>query len=73
MENSLAMEMLQELKRSSKRKDVIIVILIIAFLLSNVAWLMYESQFEEQTIQEQTIENEEGLNNANINQEIGEW
>lgn len=72
MENSLAMEMLQELKRSSKRKDVIIVILIIAFLLSNVAWLMYESQFEEQTIQEQTIENEEGLNNANINQEIGE-
>lgn len=72
MENSLAMEMLQELKRSSKRKDIIIVILIIAFLLSNVAWLMYESQFEEQTIQEQTIENEEGLNNANINQEIGE-
>ena len=49
-ENTLAMEMLKELKRSGTRKFVIIVILIIALIGTNIGWLLYESQFE--TVQE---------------------
>lgn len=46
MEKSLAMEMLEELKRANKRNFAIIVVLIIAFVGSNIGWLIYESQYE---------------------------
>ena len=54
-DQSLALEMLSELKKSSKRWFVISIILLVALVISNVAWLIYESQWEE-TTETQTIE-----------------
>lgn len=54
-ENTLAFEMLRELKKSAKRKFIIIVILIIALIGTNVGWLMYNSQFEVVADTEETI------------------
>lgn len=44
-EQSLALEMLSELKKSSKRWFVISIVLLIALVISNVGWLIYESSF----------------------------
>ena len=69
--DNLAMEMLSELKRSSRRKDIIIIILIITLILSNLAWLGYESQFEEVAdVKEQVIEDVDNNENTTFNQEI---
>ena len=54
-EQSLALEMLAELKKSSKRWFLVSIILLIALVETNVAWLIYESQWEE-TTETQTIE-----------------
>ena len=51
-QGTLAMELLHELKKSSKRNFIIAIILLIALVLSNLAWLIYESQY--QTVTEQT-------------------
>ena len=51
-ETSFAMEMLQELKKSSQRKFIIIIILIIAFVTTNTGWLLYNAQFETVTEEE---------------------
>ena len=45
-EQSLALEMLAELKKSSKRWFVISIILLVALVISNVGWLLYGSTFE---------------------------
>lgn len=45
-EQSLALEMLSELKKSSKRWFVISIVLLIALVISNVGWLIYETSFE---------------------------
>lgn len=45
-EQSLALEMLSELKKSSKRWFVISIILLVALVISNIGWLIYESSFE---------------------------
>ena len=45
-ESSLAFEMLRELKKSGQRKFIIIVILIIALVGTNLAWLIRENSFE---------------------------
>lgn len=45
-EQSLALEMLSELKKSSKRWFVVSIVLLIALVISNVGWLIYESSFE---------------------------
>ena len=42
-EQSLALEMLAELKKSSKRWFVISIILLVALVVSNIGWLIYES------------------------------
>ena len=61
-EQTLALEMLQEMKVENKRKNVIIKILIalnlcflIALVGSNVGWLIFESQIETAT-ETQTVE-----------------
>lgn len=54
-DQSLALEMLSELKKSSKRWFVISIVLLIALVISNVGWLIYESQWEEVT-ETQTVE-----------------
>ena len=48
-EQSLALEMMTELKKTSKRWFVISVILLVALILTNVGWFIYESQWEEVT------------------------
>lgn len=45
-EKSLATEMLHELKAQSKRKDIIIVILIGVILAMIIGFFIYENQFE---------------------------
>lgn len=67
-EKSLAMEMLQELKKANKRNFAIIVILLVALVGSNIAWLIYESQFE--TVVDETVQTVESsdLDNTSITQ-----
>ena len=69
-ENSLAMEMLRELKKSAQRKFVIIVILIISLIGTNVGWLIYESQFETMSEYDQTIEDIDTPTNSDFTQTI---
>lgn len=65
-EQTLALEILSELKKSSKRWFVISIVLLIALVISNVGWLIYESQWEE-TTETQTIEQyQEDTNNSNM-------
>ena len=65
-EQSLALEMLSELKKSSKRWFVISIVLLIALVISNVGWLIYESQWEEVT-ETQTIEqHQDDTDNSNM-------
>lgn len=70
-EQSLALEMLSELKKTTKRWFVVSIILLIALVGTNVAWLIYESQWEyasEETIQ--TIEDVDNPDNSNFTQHI---
>ena len=69
--DTLATEMLKEMKASSKRKDIIIMVLIAIILISNIAWLVYESQFETISDQEQVIDTENSSNSIYI-QTLGE-
>ena len=71
-ENTLAMEMLKELKKSGQRKFIIIVILIIALIGTNVGWLIYESQFETVVEDETTqyIEDIDTPTNTNFTQTL---
>ena len=68
-EKSIAMEMLQELKRANKRNFAIIVILLVALVGSNIAWLVYESQYEvvAETESIQSIEGSD-IDNTEITQ-----
>ena len=70
-EQSLALEILSELKKTTKRWFVVSIILLIALVGTNVAWLIYESQWEyasEETTQ--TIEDVDNPNNSNFTQHI---
>ena len=65
-EQTLALEMLSELKKSTKRWFVISIILLVALVTTNVAWLIYESQWEE-TTETQTVEqHQEDTDNSNM-------
>lgn len=69
-DQSLALEMLSELKKSSKRWFVISIVLLIALVISNVGWLIYESQFETIVDTEQTIDDINNTNNTNFTQSM---
>ena len=45
-EQTLALEMLSELKKTTKRWFVVSIILLIALVGTNVAWLVYELSFD---------------------------
>lgn len=49
-------EIIVDMKRSSKRNFIIIIVLIILLFASNLAWLIYENQYETvsnyETVQE---------------------
>ena len=70
-EQTLALEMLSELKKTTKRWFVVSIILLIALVGTNVAWIIYESQWEyasEETTQ--TIEDVDNPDNSNFTQHI---
>ena len=75
-EKTLALEMLKELKAQSKRKDIIIIILIGVILAMIIGFFIFENQFETVS-DETTTEYSQGAdtdgNNSPINQNIGEW
>lgn len=47
MEQNLATEIFHELKRTIKRLWILVIFFALALFLSNLAWLVYESQWEE--------------------------
>ena len=67
-EQSLALEMLSELKKSSKRWFVISIVLLIALVVSNIGWLLYESTFE--TVYEDSTQETYYTDNSTITQHI---
>lgn len=70
-DQTLAFEMLSELKKSSKRWFTISIVLLVALVVSNVSWLIYESSFE--TVYEdstQYIEDIDNTINTNFTQHI---
>ena len=67
-EQSFALEMLSELKKSTRRWFVISIILLIALIVTNVSWIIYESQFK--TIVEDNTQETYYTNDSNITQNI---
>ena len=67
-EQSLALEMLAELKKSSKRWFVISIILFVVLVVSNIGWLLYESTFE--TVYEDSTQETYYTDNSTITQHI---
>ena len=65
-EQSLALEMLLELKKSSKRWFVVSIILLIALVGTNVSWLIYESSFETVTETQTVEQHQEDTDNSNM-------
>jgi len=68
-QNSLALEMLKELKHQSKRWFIIAIIELIIIIATNTGWLIYESNFDTITEEEQTQEAYYN-DNSNITQNI---
>lgn len=65
-EQTLALEMLSELKKTIKRWFIVSIILLIALVGTNVAWIIYESSFETVT-ETQTVEQpQEDTDNSNM-------
>ena len=52
--------MLARMERVNHRQFVVIIILIVCLVASNLAWVLYETSFEEVTV---TQENTDGFNN----------
>ena len=67
-DQSLALEMLAELKKSSKRWFVISIILLVALVVSNIGWLLYESTFE--TVYEDSTQETYYTDNSTTTQHI---
>lgn len=65
-EQTLALEMISELKKTTKRWFVVSIILLIALLGTNVAWLIYESSFETVTETQTVEQHQEDTDNTNM-------
>ena len=65
-EQSLALEMLSELKKTTKRWFVVSIILLIALVGTNVAWLIYESSFDTVTETQTVEQHQEDTDNSNM-------
>ena len=63
-EQTLALEMLSELNKTTKRWFVVSIILLIALVGTNVAWLIYESSFD--TIYEDSTQETHYTNDSTI-------
>ena len=69
--DSLATELLREIKQESKRRFVIILLLIIALVSSNLAWLIAWNLPSEKEISSESYELQ-GEDNANVVYSSGE-
>ena len=67
---NLAMEMLRELKQNSRRWFIIAIVELVLLVGSNIGWLIYESQYETTTTDEQVMEDIDNSNNSNYTQTI---
>lgn len=67
-EQSLALEILSELKKTTKRWFVVSIILLIALVGTNIAWLIYESSFD--TVYEDSTQETYYTDNSTITQHI---
>lgn len=65
-EQTLALELLKEVKKSAIRWFFISIILLVALICSNVAWLVYESSFETVTETQTVEQNQEDTENSNM-------
>ena len=67
MENSsLALEMLKEVKAQSKRKDIIIIILIGVILAMIIGFFIFENQFETVTEEQAITQEQTDTENSNM-------
>ena len=66
--DTLALEMLKELKHQSKRWFIIAIIELIIIIATNTGWLIYEGQFE--TITEEQTQEAYYNDNSNVTQNI---
>lgn len=69
-ESTFALNLLHEVKQSAKRWFIISIILLVALVGTNVAWLIYESQFETVVDTEQTIDDINNTDNTNFTQNM---
>lgn len=72
---SLALEILKEVKANCRRWFIIAIIELVLLVGSNIAWLVYQSQYEtvsDETTTEYSQEADTNGNNSPINQNIGE-
>ena len=69
-ESTFALNLLHEVKQSAKRWFIISIILLVALVGTNVAWLVYESQFETVVDTEQTIDDINNTDNTNFTQNM---
>ena len=67
-EQTLALELLKEVKKSAKRWFVVSIILLIALVGTNVVWLIYESSFD--TVYEDSTQETHYTDNSTITQSI---
>lgn len=61
---TLALEMLKELKKSSKRWFIAFIIVLVMLFATNIGWLIYESQFETIYETEETTQTIDDINNS---------
>lgn len=66
--DSLALEMLKELKLQSRRKDIIIIILIAVIFAMIISFFVYENQYE--TVAEETTQETSYTDNSIVVQSI---
>ena len=69
-ERNLATEMLHELKQNSRRWFIIAIVELVLLVGSNIGWLIYESQYETTTTDEQVMEDIDNSTNSNYTQTI---
>ena len=70
---SLALEILKEVKAQSKRWFIIAIVELVLLVGSNIGWLIYESQYEDVTTttdEVQTMEDIDNSANSNYTQTI---
>lgn len=70
MENSLAYELLQEVKRTNKRLFTIVIVELVIIVSMVVGFFIYESQFQYSTTEETYTQETSNNDSSNITQSI---